>query len=509
MKVCLLAVDEAHCISQWGYDFRPSYLKIAAFRKLIPGIPVLALTATATEPVAGDIQQKLAFKVPNQFRQSFERKNLIYVVQKEENKLSRILKIAGNLKGSGIIYLRSRRKTVEIAEFLQKNRISAAFYHAGLDRHTREVRQNSWISGESRVMVATNAFGMGIDKPDVRFVIHPDIPDSPEAYFQEAGRAGRDGKLSYAILLFENADLAEATNFFASRFPEIKTIRQVYHALGNYFQVPVGSGKNITFEFSLPDFSNTYNLNSQAVYHSVRLLEKDGFLQLEELSDGDSKVFIKASKEDLYKFQVEKARYDKFIKVLLRSYSGLFTEFTRISEADIGQRAGISAEEAVKYLAEIEKFDVLTYLKKTTQPRVTLLTERVDAKDITISPEHYRLRKEEAEKRIKAVMDYVVNNRECRSLQLLAYFNEPATRRCGRCDVCIERNKADMSEFEFGSITERIVEILAEKPCSADEIVRQLNLFNEEKVIKVIQWQLDNNRVTSAGKGKLKLNEMW
>lgn len=503
MKVCLMAVDEAHCISQWGYDFRPSYLRIAGFRNLIPGIPVLALTATATEQVATDIQQKLTFKTPNLFRQSFIRQNLIYVVQQEENKLGRLLKIAKNLAGSGIVYMRSRRKTVEIAEFLIKNKISSGYYHAGLDRKTREFSQNAWISGEMRVMVATNAFGMGIDKPNVRFVVHLDLPDSPEAYFQEAGRAGRDGKLSYAVLLYEKADFMDASAFLLTRFPEIKVIRQVYHALGNFSQTPVGSGRDISFGFDLQALCNTYNLNSQSAYHSLRFLEKEGYIQISELSDGESRIFIKATKEDLYKFQVEKAKYDKFIKVLLRSYSGLFTEFTKISEDEIAQRAGMTREEVEKYLAGIEKYQVLTYLRRTTQPQITFLTERRDARDITISPEFYRVRKEEAEKRLKAVTDYVSHNHECRSLQLLAYFNEINNKRCGKCDVCIERNKIELSEMEFDSIREQIKQILNEKPCQVNEIALQLNNISAEKVIKVIQWLLDNNQVADSGQGKL------
>jgi len=332
MKVCLMAVDEAHCISQWGYDFRPAYMKITEFRHYLPRVPVLALTATATAKVATDIQEKLSFPKPNLFQQSFERKNLAYVVLKEEDKLKRLIKIANNLKGSGIVYLRSRSKTKNIAEFLQKNNISAGFYHAGLDRTSRDSRQNAWMKGDMRVMVATNAFGMGIDKSNVRFVVHLDIPDNPESYFQEAGRAGRDGKPSYSVLLFEKADINELENSIKTKFPEIKTIRQVYQALGNFLQLPVGAGKDVSFEFDFSAFCHQYNFNQQIAYNSLKYLEKEGYLMLLEFTDADSKLFIKASREDLYKFQVENVKSEKFIKTIVRSYSGLVTEFVRINE---------------------------------------------------------------------------------------------------------------------------------------------------------------------------------
>jgi ATP-dependent DNA helicase RecQ len=503
MKVCLLAVDEAHCISQWGYDFRPAYMKIADFRRNLPKVPVLALTATATAKVAVDIQEKLCFPKPNLFQQSFERKNLTYVVLNEEDKLRRLIKIANNLKGSGIVYLRSRNKTKNIAEFLQKNNISAGFYHAGLDRATRDSRQNAWMKGSMRVMVATNAFGMGIDKPNVRFVVHLDIPDNLEAYFQEAGRAGRDGKPSYAVLLFEKADLIELENSIPTKFPEIKIIRQVYQALGNFLQLPIGAGKDISFEFDFTSFCHQYNFPSQIAYNSLKYLEKEGYLSLNEFTEAGSKLFIKASREDLYKFQVENVRFDKFIKTILRSYSGLFTEFTRINEEEIAKRTELPREKVEAFLTEMEKYQIVSYLRQTGLPMVTFLTERADAKDISISNEHYSDRKKEAVKRLQAVLGYVQNTTLCRSFQLLNYFNELQAKRCGKCDVCIERNKIELSELEFDSVLAIVKPLLLEKPRSMEEIMAGAGKINEDKIIKVIQWLLDNDKIHYSTEQKL------
>jgi len=503
MNVSLLAVDEAHCISQWGYDFRPSYLNINQIRSSLSGIPVLALTATATANVAEDIQDKLNFSEHNLFRQSFERKNLTYVVQYEEDKLNRLLKIVNNLKGSGIVYLRSRKRTVEVADFLKKNNISAGYYHAGLDRSSREVRQNSWVSGETKVIVATNAFGMGIDKSNVRFVVHLDIPDCLEAYFQEAGRAGRDGKNSYAILLYEKADLLEAKQYFLSQFPKIKVIKQIYQAIGNYFQLAVGSGKDQSYDFDINSFCSTYNLSYQTVKSSLKFLEKEGYLLLHEMTDSDSKIFFKATKEDLYKFQVENAKYDKFIKVLLRSYSGLFTEFVKINEEGIARRTNLKKEEIENQLTLLEKFGILTYQKKKARPQIIFLTERIDSKNLFISDETYKIRKETAEERLQAVSNYIQNDNKCRSQQLLKYFNEEQSKRCGKCDVCIERNKIELSELEFDTVIKQIKPILHEKPLTIEEIAALVPNVNEDKIIKVVQWLLDNDKLHYNSQQKL------
>ncbi len=503
MKVNLLAVDEAHCISQWGYDFRPSYLSIAKIRKKLPGVAILALTATATPEVIPDIQEKLEFRKPNVFQLSFERKNLTYVVLKEENKFKRLLKVVTNLKGSGIVYVRSRRKAVEIRNFLNSNHIITDFYHAGLDQKTRDIKQELWMKGESRIMVATNAFGMGIDKPDVRFVAHMDIPDNLEAYFQEAGRAGRDEKNAYAVLLFDDGDLKDLQNYFETAFPPIKMIKNVYQALGNYLQLAVGSGKDVSFDFDIIKFCDNYNFNRRIAYNSLKFLEKEGFILLQELSDAESKIHLRVNKEDIYKFQVENPKYDKFVKVLLRSYSGLFTDFVKINESQIASRLGINESRVSGTLQMLEKFNVLVYIKRKPQPQLTFLTERIDAKDIFISNEHYRIRKESAERRLDAVINYITSKTKCRNSLLLEYFGETETKRCGRCDVCIERNKIELSELAFDNILNQIKPHLVKKPCAVNELVDMIEGVSEDNIIKVIQWLLDNDKLIYNKEKKL------
>jgi ATP-dependent DNA helicase RecQ len=495
MKVNLLAVDEAHCISQWGYDFRPSYLTIADIRKKLPGVSILALTATATPEVIPDIQEKLEFRKPNVFQLSFERKNLTYVVLKEEDKFKRLLKVVTNLKGSGIIYVRSRRKAVEIRNFLNSNHIITDFYHAGLDQKTRDIKQELWMKGESRIMVATNAFGMGIDKPDVRFVAHMDIPDNLEAYFQEAGRAGRDEKNAYAVLLFDDGDLKDLQNYFETAFPPIKMIKSVYQALGNYLQLAVGSGKDVSFDFDIIKFCDSYIFNRRIAYNSLKFLEKEGFILLQELSDAESKIHLRVNKEDIYKFQVENQKYDKFVKVLLRSYSGLFTDFVKISESQIASRLGINESRVSGTLRMLEKFNILVYIKGKNRPQLTFLTERIDAKDIFISDEHYRIRKESAERRLDAVINYITSKTKCRNSLLLEYFGETETKRCGKCDVCIERNKIDLSELAFDNILNQIKPHLVKNPCAVNELVELIEGVSEDDIIKVIQWLLDNDKL--------------
>jgi len=495
IRVNLLAVDEAHCISQWGYDFRPPYLRIAEIRQFIPDVPVLALTATATPRVVKDIQKKLEFKTANVLQKSFERKNLTYIVIKDEDKLKRLLKIIGKVKGSGIIYVRNRRQTKEIAEFLRKNKIKADFYHAGLDHKTRNQRQTDWMNEETRVIVSTNAFGMGIDKANVRFVVHLDLPDSIEAYFQEAGRAGRDEKPSFAVLLYENADILDLRHNLSISFPEPDFIKNVYQALGNYYQLPVGSGKDLQFEFDLFTFSDKNKFNSVIAFNALKFLEKEGYLILTESLYNPSKLFIKADKEFLYRFQVENEFYDHFIKTILRSYSGIFTEFVRISETELAQRTRLRVEDVIKHLQRLEKLQILDYIPQTDKPMIIFVQERLNVKDIRISRENYNDRMKETEKRMEAIIQYAESVNKCRSQQLLAYFGESDSKRCGRCDVCIGRNKLGLNEIEFDNIVTRIRPTLKSGSCTLDELIRLAEPIHEDKVIRAIQWLVDNKKI--------------
>jgi ATP-dependent DNA helicase RecQ len=496
MKISLVAVDEAHCISQWGYDFRPPYLEIAAIRAMLPGVPFLALTATATGRVVTDICEKLNFKPGNVFRQSFERKNLTYYVFKEEDKNRRILNILRKVKGPGIIYVRNRRHTKEYADFLIKKGIAAIHYHAGLDPKVREKNQNAWMKEEKRVIVATNAFGMGIDKPNVRVVIHADLPDSLEAYFQEAGRAGRDEKRSFAVLLIEKADILDAGHNLVLAYPELEVIRNIYRALGNYFQIPLGSGRDSGYDFEITDFCTHFDFNQATVFNALKFLEKQGFFVLTDAVYNPSRVFMKADKETLYRFQVENEYYDPFIKTLLRSYSGIFTEFVKIHEAELAKRTQLDVIKVKEMLARLSKLEILEYQPGGDKPRIIFTENRINENDLFISPEFYKIRKKEAEIRLQAVISYVEGTGRCRSQSLLSYFGETTSRRCGKCDVCIERNKIELSDLEFELVLNVIKPFLKTGPCSLEDLAFSASPLHEDNVIKVIQWLLDNDKIT-------------
>ena len=493
MNINLLTVDEAHCISQWGYDFRPSYLGIAEVRKFFPKVPVLALTATATPKVADDIQEKLLFKEKNLLNISFERENLSYLVRHVEDKNGYLLKSLQKVKGSGVIYVRSRKATREISDELRKNRISADYYHAGLSNLVRSTRQDNWLKGDTRVIVATNAFGMGIDKPDVRFVIHIDAPDSLEAYYQEAGRAGRDGKKSAAVLLFNNADKVKLRKHVSTAFPEVANIKRIYESLCNYLQIATGYGKNRTYEFSLQGFAQTFKFQQSMVYNSLKILQRQGYLEFTEEVDNPSRIAFVVSRDELYKFQVANAAFDDFIKLILRSYTGLFTGYVSVDEELLAKRAGIDRDTVYNYLKHLRKSNVIDYVPQTRSPFVFFNKERIPIDRLKISKEIYEDRKKDYAERIEAVLHYAMSSDTCRSQILLSYFGEDDSAPCGTCDVCKNVEQMKVSTFEFKSIGERIQKILA-NPCKMEDLVFELK-GEPEKMREVLKWYIDNQKI--------------
>ncbi len=502
LNLSLVAVDEAHCISQWGYDFRPSYLKIAALRDIIDKkVPFLALTASATPQVVEDIMTRLAFRGKNVMRTSFERKNITYLVRNVEEKSQYLLTTLNKVHGSGIVYVRSRKKSKEVAELLVSNGISADFYHAGLTQDLRDKKQTAWTGGETRVIVSTNAFGMGIDKADVRFVIHWDIPDSIESYFQETGRAGRDNKLSYAVLLFSEADKSRLTDSIRHKFPPVEKIKDIYEAMCNFLQVPIGSGKDNVYDFNMSDFVSKFRLPVTETYNSLLFLQREGYMEFTEEINNPSRVHFVVGRDDLYKFQVANEAFDGFIKLLLRSYSGMFTEFVPINEESLSKKSAIPGDTIYQYLLRLSNQNIIRYIPGKRTPLVIFTEERLDRKSLVISPDNYRLVKEKYVLRLNKIIEYAEMNNRCRSVMLLDYFGEESDR-CGICDVCRERNELDLSKYEFDLILEEIKTVLASESPDAEELVKKIN-YPGDKVVKVLRWLLDHNKILRGDDYKL------
>ncbi|MDD4424693.1 MAG: RecQ family ATP-dependent DNA helicase, partial [Mariniphaga sp.] len=460
MDVNLITVDEAHCISQWGYDFRPSYMNIIQLRELFPRVPFLALTATATPKVAGDIQDKLGFQKPNLLKMSFQRENLNYLVRLREDKMGYLLTTLKKVRGSGIVYVRSRKETRAISFELNKHGVSAGFYHAGLSPALRHERQDEWLAGKLRVIVATNAFGMGIDKPDVRFVVHVNPPDSLEAYFQEAGRAGRDGKRSVAVLLFSNADKTKLKKHVTIAFPEIKQIKRIYQALCNHLQIAEGFGNGQVFEFNMQQFAQTFKFQQTMVFNSLKILQREGYLEFTEEVDSPSRIFFMASRDDLYKFQVANASLDGFIKLILRSYTGLFNGYVNVDEDLLANRAGIDQEKVYTFLKHLRKSKIIDYVPRKRTPFIYFNKERISLDRLKISKENYDWRKKDYTERIQADIHYATSTITCRSQLLLRYFGESDSPECGICDVCQSFRNVGLSAFEFKEISTQIKKLL-------------------------------------------------
>lgn len=496
MNISMITVDESHCISQWGYDFRPAYLKIAEIRNLLPGVPVLALTATATPEVVKDIQVRLQFHRENVFRMSFERENLAYIVRNAENKTGELLHILNRMPGSAIIYVRNRRRTKEIAELLNNENITADFYHAGLDNATKDIRQQRWQKGESRVIVATNAFGMGIDKPDVRIVIHLDLPDSVEAYFQEAGRAGRDGQKAYAVILYAKSDQTTLHKRIPDTFPEKEYIKEVYEHLQYYYQMAMGDGQDCIREFNIEDFCRKFKYFPVPVDSALKILTQAGYLEYTDEQDNASRLLFTIRRDELYKLQRMGDDMDKLIQNVLRSYTGVFTDYAFINEDSIAIRTGLTRRQVYELLIQLAKLHIVSYIPHKKTPYIIYTRERVETKHLQITRSVYEERKERYEKRIGAILDYVSNNTECRSRMLLRYFGEKNEHNCGCCDTCISlRNKKELTgQIPPEELTGKILQILSGQSMNPPDLAEQLSV-EKDALTDILHELLDKGQI--------------
>ncbi|MGI6074642.1 MAG: RecQ family ATP-dependent DNA helicase [Fermentimonas sp.] len=498
MNVCLLVVDESHCISQWGYDFRPSYLKIVDIRDVLEGVPVLALTATATAEVVKDIQEKLHFKKENVFKTSFYRENLSYVVREAENKSSELVHILSSVPGTGIVYVRNRSRTKEIASELRNAGISADYFHAGIPHEDKTTKQNAWKNDECRVIVATNAFGMGIDKPDVRIVVHMDLPNSIEEYFQEAGRAGRDGKKSYSVVLYSNSDITKLKKRITDSFPKKEVILRVYEALGNYLQVAVGAGCNSIFDFDITEFCINFRLPPLQTYHSLKILELAGYLEYTEEVDFRSQIQFTIYRDELYKLDLSKEQ-DELIHLIMRTYTGVFADNIYIDESYIAAKLNITRQDVYNMLVGMSKMGYIRYIPAKKTPFIVYTTSREETHFITIPKDVYEDRKRRFVKRINSMIEYVQGSEVCRSRMLLAYFNETDSNDCGICDVCLKRNNLGLTNYVYNNISSAIDKLLKDDDAyKLNDLVDKVSESDQQKenVIKVLRYRIDSNELS-------------
>ncbi|MEQ1733141.1 MAG: ATP-dependent DNA helicase RecQ [Bacteroidia bacterium] len=493
MNVCLFAIDEAHCISQWGYDFRPAYIDIALIREIHPKVPVLALTATATEDVIIDIQQKLKFKKENVLRKSFNRNNLIYYTIETEDKFNRLVNVCKKTQGSGLIYVRNRKATQQLAEELKRQGISAGYYHAGLTPQDRANMQDLWLHNKIRLMVCTNAFGMGINKPDVRWVVHYDLPATLEAYFQEAGRAGRDEQPAYAFTLFNNTDVLRLREFYLMSYPSLIDIRRVYQALGSYCKIAIEGGENTSHEFNIMELCNTFNLNPAMVYAAIRFLERDKYIAFNDAYFKPARVHINYSKTTLYDFQIRNKEYDYIIKGLLRNYSGILSEYVIINEQLMARKLNLRIDQITKPLTDMHNMGVLDYVPSSNTSSVTYLTPRYQSKDVTISYENYELRKLNEGKKIQTVIDYVSNNTVCRNIQLISYLGETLTTNCEKCDVCLTQKRESKL-----ALSQKITALLSNETMtySISTLCNEFSPHLHTQVVQLINQAIDDKKIT-------------
>ena len=504
MNVVLLAVDEAHCISQWGYDFRPSYLRIKEVRKLLPDVPILALTASATQMVAEDIMRQLEFDKPNIIRSSFARANLSFAVRHTDDKNEQLLRVVNNVDGSGIIYMQSREGCEQLAEVLQQQGISASYYHAGLPHAERTMRQEEWTSGKVRIMVATNAFGMGIDKADVRFVVHYSMCDSLENYYQEAGRAGRDGKRSYAVLLAASDDNSKIAKHFEAEFPPLDDIKSIYEKICNFLQVPIGDGLYSSFIFNIHEFCVRERLFGGKVRAALKLLQQNGYMTLTEEFENPAKILFCISRDDLYKIRIDRQDLDHIIRTILRMYNGVFTEFRSINEQDIAASSGYTVEKVKELLKRMWQMRIIRYIPSNSSPMIFFDEERLPTKDIYISPDTYLHRKRLINERFENMVIYASNQTECRSVVIQRYFGDQDAQPCGICDICLAKRKRTKNDANTLCIT--ILKLLSQESLEAREIGRQIKA-DPQLVAKAIDILKSENKISATSDGKLTIIE--
>ena len=497
IKINLIAVDEAHCISQWGYDFRPSYLKIAAIRSLLKNIPVLALTASATLEVQNDICDKLSFNENHQrFQQSFERSNLSYSVFNPSSKQNKLIDILKKVNGSGIVYCKSRRRTREIEELLQLNGITAGHYHAGLSNDERNIKQEEWINNKIRVIACTNAFGMGIDKPDVRIVIHYDVPNALENYYQEAGRAGRDGKRAYAVLFFNETELSDLKKQAAINFPDIATIKIAYNSLVNYFQLPSGSGEDVSFDFDISDFVKKFKLDAFTTNSVLKILEQEDIVNYNEQFFSPSTVVFTTEKTELEVFIKSYPQYDNVLKGLLRSYEGIFNYVCSIDESKLAKFISEKKDKVVSDLTALNKMGMIEYTAQKEKPHIKFLLNRVNTSNLMINQKSVLKRRKAFEKRLDAILKYIKNQHLCRSKMMAIYFNDHNAKRCGVCDNCLRENNTIVTKEEFEQIKLGIKTSIIDKPVNSSQLVNQLSVFKTNKIWKVLRFLQEENIVS-------------
>lgn len=506
MRVSLIAVDEAHCISQWGYDFRPSYLRISEVRQFVPDATILALTASATGLVASDIMRHLNFREEHIIRTSFARPNLSYTVRHTEDKYEQLLRIVRNVEGSGIVYMRTREGVEQLCEMLRGDDISANFYHAGLPAMERALRQDEWREGKVRVMVATNAFGMGIDKADVRFVVHYSMCDSLEAYYQEAGRAGRDGKRSYAVLLAAPDDAPRVARRFAAEFPPIDEIKHIYERVANYLQVTIGDGAEATFNFNIFEFCQRERLFAGKVESALKLLEMNGYMTLIDEHDNPAKLMFTCSRDSLYKLNVEGNDMDLMLRTLLRMYDGLFSSFRSIDELQIAATSGLSAERVHSLLKTLWQMRVIRYIPSSRSPMIHLTSERLPTNDLYIAPETYHHRYKLMRERFESMIEYVTNQTTCRSVIIEHYFGDEAAKECGVCDLCLARKRAAKDSHPTTNTEQRIVELLEAEERSVKELISELE--GEPRIlVAIVDKLLSEHKISLSEGGKLRINK--